>query len=84
MRKSILVLIFAGFLTGCSSEPATTQYECLQQGKFKYNDRCVEYGSIPTEDQLEVWDEVATEIAIIQGVSKDEALLMILEQIEGE
>lgn len=84
MKKIIGILSIAGILmTGCSSEPvATTQHECLEQGKFKWEDHCVKYEDIPKEDQEQVWSEVADEIAKANGISKTEAMKMILDKLD--
>lgn len=85
MRNRLLVAIsIAGILlAGCSSEPvATTQHECLEQGDFKYDDHCVDYNDIPEDARADIWIEVADEIAESQGISRDEAMMMIIDKFD--
>jgi predicted house-cleaning noncanonical NTP pyrophosphatase (MazG superfamily) len=84
VRNILLVSILGGLLlTGCSSETnSLTQHDCLEQDQFKYNDECVDYDDIPQDELEDVWNEVADEIAEAQGISKKEALQMILDKME--
>lgn len=83
-KRLIAILSLAGILLAGCSEPTSTltQHDCLEQNQFKYNDKCVDYSDIPQEDQEQVWNEVADEIAKAQGISKKEALEMIFEKIQ--
>jgi hypothetical protein len=84
MRKLLAVgIIGVGLLMGCSSEPATTQYECLRQDKFMYEGECLYWDEIPTYAQEDVMLEVANEIAISNDISVNEALMLMNEIISG-
>jgi hypothetical protein len=84
IKNNLLILLLGGtLLTGCSTETTSlTQHDCLEQDQFKYNDECVNYDDIPQDELEDVWNEVADEIAEAQGISKKEALQMILDKME--
>ncbi|AYP68225.1 hypothetical protein PQE75_gp093 [Bacillus phage vB_BcoS-136] len=63
-------------------EDKLTHNDCLQIGKFKYENKCVDYKDIPVSHHEKVWDEVATEIARSRGISKEQALREILRIME--
>lgn len=75
-------------LTGCSStqnEPTTTltQHDCLERGQFKFGTMCVNWSDLPDEEtQAQVIDEIATEIAISRGISKEQALKEVYNILE--
>jgi PBP1b-binding outer membrane lipoprotein LpoB len=84
-KRIVSILVFGFLLTGCSSEPTytPTMQDCLEQGEFKYMGECVSYDRIPEEDVESIWWEVADTIAEREGITREEALELMLETIEG-
>lgn len=84
MKKGLFaaLLIAGSLLGGCSTE--VTQMDCLEQGRWKHNGLCKKWEDIPFSDQEEVLNEVAEEMAEKNDISKEEALLLMLETIETE
>lgn len=83
-KLGIIITLVLFVLTGCSSEPTTiTQHECLEEGLYKYDGDCVQWDEIPEEDWEDVLNEIADEVAETNGVTREEALLMMNEMINS-
>jgi hypothetical protein len=85
-KRLIAISILTGLvMTGCTSEPTytPTMQDCLEEGKFKYLGECVSYERIPESEQEAVWWEVADTIAEREGITREEALELMLEVIES-
>jgi hypothetical protein len=81
MKKIMVGLLAVSMMAGCGYEK--TQLECLEQGKYEYEGYCVHGGDIPQEDLPGVFTDIAEEIAERDGITEDEAMMLILETINS-
>jgi hypothetical protein len=81
------VFIFIVIVSFAYSEnKVSTQQECLNQEKFKYDNKCMaweDWSILPYSAQETVMLEIADEISSTRGISQEQALLEILGVIES-
>lgn len=79
----VVFVIYAFSSAKDTSKPVVTMQDCLEQSQWEYGGECVEWEEIPEEDTEQVLSEVADTIAEREGITREEALTIMLEVIEG-